>query len=418
MKKIWKVMLLLFLCSVAGGCAHPKEEAIDGEETAAVIVQPQEEDSTAVAEEEIQVLNETAGDEKVQAHSEEIVEKDEIKLIPAQKAEPVSREEEGRRLTAEELQKFDEWIGRADNYGFLLSVYDTPADADLDEIFYCGAGIGQEQATEEEIEAYLQACGWDEIYTDFEKLTTQQIDTFLQNKIGLSYEQMNSHLKWTYLPAYDAYYAEHGDTNYRKFSCVEGHTVDEQIFTLRCRPCDFDDSEADGYHIMDYELTLEKNDGEYRFLSNRMMWETGLIEEQSFAVTLEPLGDVVFASYVPDTEMNPLADVSFFLLRNGEEFRMLRGTFERNIRDNEIFNGVEAVAFADYNRDGNTDIIVITDYSLVSDTEPGAIRPEIRLYEGKNEYLYYDAELSEAVNNGTEEKTIRSVINYLSENLY
>ena len=96
---------------------------------------------------------------------------------------------------------------------------------------------------------------------------------------------------------------------------------------------------------------------------------------------------------------------------------MLRGTFERNIRDNEIFNGVEAVAFADYNRDGNTDIIIITDYSLVSDAESGAIRPEIRLYEGKNEYLYYDAELSEAVNAGTEEKTIRSVINYLSENL-
>lgn len=417
MKKIGKVAVLLLLCSLAGGCAHPKEEVTDKEEAAAAVMQRQEEEPATVTQEEIQIQQEDAGDEKVQVHQEETVEKDEIKLIPAQKVEAVgSKEDQGRSLTLEELQKFDEWISRQDNYGFLLSVYDTPADVDLGEVFYCGAGIEQEEVTDEEKEAYLHACGWDEIYTDFEKLTTQQMEAFLQQKTGLSYEQMNTRLKWTYLPAYDAYYAEHGDTNYRAFSCVEGYTADEQVFTLRCRPCGFDDLDADGYHIMDYELTLEKCGEEYQFRSNRMMWEMGLIEDQSFTVTLEPLGDVIFASYAPDTYAHPFADASFFLLRNGEEFRQLRGTVERNIRDNEVFNAVEAVAFTDYNMDGNTDIIIITAYLPASDTEPGAIRPEIRLYEGKNEYLYYDEELSETVNNGTEEKTIRAVIDFLSEN--
>lgn len=416
MKKMWKMAALLLLCSMAAGCARTKEQILGGEEAPLDVMQnqPPAKEAPAAAE-EVEVLKEDVGDERVQTHQEETVEKDEIKLIPAQRAEPVRRMEgQGRKLTVEELQKFDEWIGRTDNYGFLLSVYDTPADANLDEIFYCGAGIEQEQASEEEIEAYLLACGWDEIYTDFEKLTAQQIDVFLQKKTGLPYEQMNSRLKWTYLPAYDSYYAEHGDTNYRRFSCVEGYTADEQFFTLRCRPSDFGEQEQDGYHVMDYELTLEKFGEEYQFRSNRMMWEVGLIEEQSFVVALEPLGEVVFASYVPDAEGEPFADASFFLLRNGRELRRLNGVFERNIRNQEIFNGVEAVAFADYNRDGNTDIIIIADYVLMTDAENGEPFTEIRLYQGKNEYLYYDAEMSEAVNAGTKEKTVRSVIDFIS----
>lgn len=415
MKKIGKAAVLLILGSMVWGCGR-QEESHGVRETAVVLEEEPQEAAVTAVEEEAEVQPEDAGDEEVQAHQEETAEKDEIKLTAAQKVEPVSRSEEpGRQLSNGELQVFTDWIGRSDNYGFLLSVYDTPAEIDLDEIFYCGAGIEQNEVTEEEVEAYLQACGWDEIYTDFEKLTTEQIDAFLQKKTGLSYEQMNSRLRWTYLPAYDAYYAEHGDTNYRAFSCVEGYTVDEQVFTLRCRPCDLGGADADGYHVMDYELKLEKQDGEYRFLSNRMMWERGLIEEQSFAVTIEPLGNVIFASYVPDTEAHPFADATFFVLREGRELRRLQGAAEGNIRENEVFHQVEAVAFADYNEDGNTDVIIITDYDLPLEASTENMRVEVRLYEGRNEYLYYDEDRSQKVNAQVEEKTVRAVLDYISQ---
>lgn len=418
MKKKWGTIVLLLMCSMACGCSGVKEEGSSSStgETAIVSEERQKEDPAGTVE-ETEALREDTEDEKAQEYQEEIVEKEEIRLIPAQKAEAAGgKDSQGRKLTDAELEKFEEWIHRTDNYGFLLSVYDTPADIDLNEVLYCGAGIAQEQAAEEEIEAYLHACGWDEVYTDFEKLTTEQIDAFLQKKTGLSYEQMNDSLKWTYLPEYDAYYSEHGDTNYMAFSCVEGYTLDEKVFTLRCRPLDMGSLDADGYHIMDYELVLEKQDEEYQFRSNRLMWELGLITDQSFQVHLEPLGDVIFASYEPDTEAYPFADASFFILRDGKELRRLKGIYDGNIRGGEMFDKVEAVGFADYNRDGNTDIILIISYFLASDAQTGVIFPEIRLYEGKNEYLYYDGEMSEAVNAGTEEKTIRAVIDFLSEN--
>ncbi|MDE5908973.1 MAG: hypothetical protein K2H52_09590 [Lachnospiraceae bacterium] len=420
MKKIGKIAVFLILGSMVWGCGR-QEESPDVRETAIISEEKpekMEETSVAAVEEETEVQAEDVGDEKVQVHQDETAEKDQIKLVAAQKAEPVRCDgEKGRQLSNEELQAFTSWIGRSDNYGFLLSIYDTPAEVDLDEIFYCGAGIEQNEVTEEEIEAYLHACGWDEIYTDFEKLTTEQIDAFLQKKTGLSYEQMNGRLRWTYLPEYDAYYAEHGDTNYRAFSCVEGYTADEQVFTLRCRPYDLGGSDSDGYHVMDYELKLERWDGEYRFLSNRMMWERGLIEEQSFAVALEPLGNVIFASYAPDIEVHPFADVSFFILRDGRELRRLQGIVEGNIRENEVFHQVEAVAFADYNEDGNTDVIIIADYALLSEEGIENICAEIRLYEGKNEYLYYDQEMSEKVNLEADGRTIRSVLDYIAQNL-
>ena len=45
---------------------------------------------------------------------------------------------DARELTAAELQKFTDWINEGDNggnYGFLLSDYRNPKDADLGEIF-------------------------------------------------------------------------------------------------------------------------------------------------------------------------------------------------------------------------------------------------------------------------------------------
>ena len=94
-------------------------------------------------------------------------------------------------------------------------------------------------------------------------------------------------------------------------------------------------------------------------------WPAGyrLIKDQTFDVTLEPLGSVTFSSYKPDSRQNPLADVLFEIKKAGKTVCLLDGVYEDNIRSNETFNKVEAVSFPDYNSDGFNDIIIICSYS-------------------------------------------------------
>ena len=118
---------------------------------------------------------------------------------------PVPQEDdkiaELRSLSSEELSELTEFVTEADgygNYGFLLSVYDSPEKIDLDEVFYTGAGIKTEPLSSEEEKAFLNAVGDEEIYTDVVKLTTSQINDVLLRRTGLSYEQMANPLQWIY----------------------------------------------------------------------------------------------------------------------------------------------------------------------------------------------------------------------------
>ena len=69
-----------------------------------------------------------------------------------------------RPLTQEELRGFEEYLNRADNYGFLLSDYRSPEYINLDEVFYSGAGLEQPQLTEDERDMYLETVGARALY--------------------------------------------------------------------------------------------------------------------------------------------------------------------------------------------------------------------------------------------------------------
>lgn len=327
---------------------------------------------------------------------------------------PQKEETESRELTEAEMQEFEKFFERGDSYGFLLSVYNTPADIDLNEVFYNGAGFGAGKASAEEKKAYEQKAKWP-IEFDFQKLTFAQVDGLLQEKTGLSYEQMNHKLQWIYLPEYDAFYTQYSDTNYRKFHWLYGNCTEDKIYRLYYSPYDSDE----GYRQTEYEVVLEKTEKGYQFRSNRLLWEEGLIEEQSFALNLEPLGDAVFASYAPDTEKNPYADVTFSILKDGDVHFRLKGAEKDNIREGKIFHQVEAVGFADYDKDGNTDIFVVISYITGTDN----LSSEIRIYHGRSgmfsEGVYmcfdYQEELSEAANQKLNDKTIRKTVDYAGQ---
>lgn len=181
--------------------------------------------------------------------------------------EPKTQEDgdEGfRELTQEELDIFTQFIRKADAYGFLLSEYTNPVEVDLGEVFYSGAGL-QESMSEEEVTAYLAACNQEEMYTDCIKVTQKDVEKLVEEKLGISLEDMDTDKIGVYIPEFDAYYHECGDTNYMEFTCVNG-LVNGNVYTLEFKvDMDWD------YIYSDVQTILEKTDNGYRFISNHSL---------------------------------------------------------------------------------------------------------------------------------------------------
>ena len=188
-----------------------------------------------------------------------------------------------RQLKEEELRYFEQYLNQADNYGFLLSEYKTPEYLDLNEVFYSGAGLEQSGMTGEERDAFLNAVGQTEIMTDMVRLDKKQIDAFLLDKTGLTLDQMKTGLGWVYLPQYDRYYTQHGDTNIRSFFCPKGE-ADGNLYRIWCL--------SDGYTQFSQEcmVTLKKESSGYQFLSNEIIWDYyGYHKADASAPTTEAL---------------------------------------------------------------------------------------------------------------------------------
>ncbi len=144
--------------------------------------------------------------------------------------------EGGRRLTEEELAEYTEWVRDFSNYGFLLSEWQVPTEIDLFEVFYNGAGISHE-GTDEQKQAYLDRYGQEEIYTDFWVMNKSDVNVFLLEKVGLTYDELlakgNTELEEIYYPEFDCFCLEAGDTNYCMLECTDGVVNEEgTIVTL------------------------------------------------------------------------------------------------------------------------------------------------------------------------------------------
>lgn len=306
--------------------------------------------------------------------------------------EDAEQEAIDRELTNEELREFTQWINQGSNYGnygFLLSEYTRPQDVDLEQALYTGAGIETTPLSPEEEKAYLKITGDEEIYTDCTRMTTDEINGVLEEKLGLRLEDMTQEFKWVYLPDTDAWVWQHGDTNYINYTCISGKQISEDTFELNCVPGD-----EDCTPYPSCRLTLQKHGDDYRFLSNiytvkgyaKDIWK---IEDQSFNVDLgAPWGDVFFVSYAPDKSISGNRDVTFGIVKpsDGAELFELPAVEEENYRQNMLFHEIQAVSFKDYNEDGALDIIIIVEYELaVYSEEEGNTIQEVRLYRNRPE---------------------------------
>lgn len=321
-----------------------------------------------------------------------------------------------RTLSEEELEAFTEYINTGDNrgnYGFLLSSYSAPSDINLAEVFYSGAGLEEGRESEEERADYLEATGDEEIYTDLIHLTTTQLDTFLLKKTGLSYSQMKNPLPWVYLPEWDTYYWQCGDTNYTTFTCIEGAVSGDGLYTLRFVPDYY------VYGIGDCETKLKKNGTGYQFLSNRWIDNVEenhrILKDQTFETEFASWGAVTFASYAPSKMQDPTMDVVFRLLDSQGMIYQFPGIAPEEIRLDRKFLEVEAVSFPDYNQDGFQDVIAIVKYQMTDGPNAGTKYSEVRIYNGTAwQYFTLELPLSEEVNETLTAKTIDTVMGFLN----
>lgn len=137
------------------------------------------------------------------------------------------------------------------------------------------------------------------------------------------------------------------------------------------------------------------------------------IAEQTFDLNLEPIGEVTFASYLPDDSENPLADVVFLIEKDGEILSQLPGVSEDNV-NGEMFHQVEAVNFSDYNYDGCDDIILIISYYLGAGPQAATPHSTIRYYTGSETGEFtYEKQMSEDATSALAEITIESAKGFI-----
>ena len=327
-----------------------------------------------------------------------------------------------RDLLRGELLAFTNWIDNEDNYGnygFLLSEYSDPREADLNQIFYTGAGMETEPLGDSEEQEYLRITGLPEITTDITRLSTEQINGFLGKKLGLSLDEMTSSLDWVYLEDTDVWVHEHGDTNYTPFTCVSGREIRKGVYELDCVPGGWES----GYSsYLPSRLTLERSGDDYRVLSNvydeslqysKDVWK---IEDQSFDVDLGgDWGEATFVSYGPNTIVYSTQDVSFALEKNGHVVYEFPNVMEGGFRSQEIFLDILAVSFQDYSGDGEKDVIVICEYAPMITTASGGTLKEVRLYRNMGDSFRLDRDKMDWLQVNDYCNTIEQVMEHVNE---
>lgn len=215
------------------------------------------------------------------------------------------KQEPGGELTADELAYFNEtyFNGESANIRnqFLTSLYDSPEDIDLYQLFYLGdCQPSMEGYSDQERAAVIAATG--EPDCPLTRTTRAEMDRVLMEYTGLSLEQTNrvGMEGFTYLPEYNAYYHWHGDTNYYPDVQFLSGTRSGDIISL----CYQDSFAGRGKCV----LTLrEMGEGSYHFLSHTAESSYYEIDDPKYIAAMSQLllGDpeTVARNESPDYDM-------------------------------------------------------------------------------------------------------------------
>ncbi len=147
------------------------------------------------------------------------------------------------------------------NNMLLSSEYSSPEGINLFQLFYGGVEGVINQISEEEKVLLTELCS-EASYLDIIKVTTNDMNTFLQEKLGMGLEktQKVGLDDFYYLEEYDSYYLVIGDTNFDWCTVVSGTWESNNTLVLTY------EKEYDGGQWI---VTLQKTEDGYVFISNR-----------------------------------------------------------------------------------------------------------------------------------------------------
>ena len=161
---------------------------------------------------------------------------------------------------------FDDMFNGAVYNGFLLCDYDNPYEIDWHEVMYNGAGIGTWELTDEQLKAYLKKIGESELITDVTAFTKADFEDFVRLHTGTDPADMKKPLHWTYLPEFDLYAYQHGDTNQLPVEYVS-EKVDGNTHIIRYS---YSTGNGDGGSGTPNEVKFKVENGNCVFISNKI----------------------------------------------------------------------------------------------------------------------------------------------------
>ena len=133
-----------------------------------------------------------------------------------------------KEMDADELAALEDYLNERSSYGFLHSTYEEPADIDLNQVFYTGAGFKQEKLEKKEKELLFDRISIKDTNLPVVKVTEEQIDDLLTRKAGITYEESNRKLDtagtWAHIGRYKAWYSVHSDSNQMYIKCSDAWT--------------------------------------------------------------------------------------------------------------------------------------------------------------------------------------------------
>ncbi len=166
-------------------------------------------------------------------------------------------------LTVDELNRFNTEFFGGEQFNmrnkFLTSEYGTTKNINLYNLFYDGVGNTYD-VTEDERKQLKSALGTDELL-DVIKVPVDAMNQMLNRYAGISLDDtIKLGLDGTvYLADYDAYYYNHGDSNYCEYKMKSGKRTADGKVSLR----------YDGDLGYEYKVTLAEFGNEYIFVSNQ-----------------------------------------------------------------------------------------------------------------------------------------------------
>lgn len=227
-KSVVTVLLLLGMVASISACGSSKtKDASEAEqsnqqveETAAVVDQ-EELEETAKSSQDAE--EETAGTSK------------EGKVL------------ETRDASQDELKQLSKWMSEDENYGFFLSTYNDPKDADYDAVFYSQNALNYLYTKEgekkyDQLKKEYEKLVGGELNYDLQVMRKSDVDEFLREKVNLSVDDIKLH--WLYSEKYDMYFDEKSDTNRTNFVCLDGEVEEldngqqRMTVTIQCALCD------------------------------------------------------------------------------------------------------------------------------------------------------------------------------------